>query len=345
MPGEPLTVLMPVLNAMPHLRGTLGSLAAQTYRGFRLLAWDNGSTDGSVEELMRWVPHRIPGRVVRDRPLRLGPCRAALVESAPTELCAWCDADDINTPDRFDKQVRFATENPRFGVVTANVELVDGGGRAVSGSWRLRTDDAEIRYRLRFHNSVNQGSALFRRSVVLHAGNYRDIAPGQDYDMWIRVAAIAPIGALPDVLLRYVRHDANLTSTLDPAQAAEHQTRIVEANAPVLFPGVDRDAALVLRERLVRQRWEGVELGDIMLLRRIAVEAARASGLSHRAFLRTVLYREQARALRLSWLKRFGVVRAMRSGWRRARGMDRPGRTEEPMVKPWPTDRGGKRAA
>jgi hypothetical protein len=41
-----LTVLLPILNAMPYLPEALASLEAQTFRDFEVCFWDNGSTDG-----------------------------------------------------------------------------------------------------------------------------------------------------------------------------------------------------------------------------------------------------------------------------------------------------------
>lgn len=40
---------------MPYLTEALASLEAQTFNDFELCLWDNGSTDGSVEEAKRWI--------------------------------------------------------------------------------------------------------------------------------------------------------------------------------------------------------------------------------------------------------------------------------------------------
>jgi glycosyltransferase involved in cell wall biosynthesis len=54
MPG--LTVIIPALNAMPYFPEALASLEAQTFRHFEVILWDNGSSDGTVEEARRWIP-------------------------------------------------------------------------------------------------------------------------------------------------------------------------------------------------------------------------------------------------------------------------------------------------
>src|SRR5438552_5677499 len=105
--NERVTWLMPVKNGMPYLSETLASIEAQTYRDWEILVWDNGSTDGTLDELRRWIPSRLPGRIIDNRPLSLGNSLAALVEAAGTELCARIDADDVNYPERLERQVAF----------------------------------------------------------------------------------------------------------------------------------------------------------------------------------------------------------------------------------------------
>ena len=115
MQDHQVTWLLPVLNAMPHLRDTLASMADQSWHLHHVIAWDNGSSDGSVEELRRWIPHRLPGRIVTDRPAGLGASLAAMVELADTELCARIDSDDVNEPDRLRAQVELMTGRPEVG--------------------------------------------------------------------------------------------------------------------------------------------------------------------------------------------------------------------------------------
>ena len=96
-----ITVIIPILNAMPHLSEALESLASQTFKDFEVCLWDNGSTEGSVEEANRWIPDRLNGRVVSGNPLPLHECLARMVEEAGTEFVVRMDGDDVCMPDRF----------------------------------------------------------------------------------------------------------------------------------------------------------------------------------------------------------------------------------------------------
>ena len=123
-----VTWLLPVKNGMPFLPTTLASIAEQTYQNFEVLAWDNGSTDGTLEELRKWIPSCLPGRIVSDRPMGLGVSLAEMVKEARTELCARIDADDVNLPDRLEKQVEFLRVHPDVALVGTQFIRLDQNG-------------------------------------------------------------------------------------------------------------------------------------------------------------------------------------------------------------------------
>ena len=77
---------MAVKNGMPYLPETLASIEAQTYRDWEIVVWDNGSTDGTLDELRRWIPSRLAGRVIYGNPLSLGTSLAKLVETARSNM-------------------------------------------------------------------------------------------------------------------------------------------------------------------------------------------------------------------------------------------------------------------
>jgi|GEM_PF-6571817 len=95
---------------MPYLPETLASVEAQTYTNWEVLALDDGSTDSTLEELKKWIPSRLPGRVIAGESAGVGAALARLVKECTTELCARIDGDDINMPERLEKQVGFLSQ-------------------------------------------------------------------------------------------------------------------------------------------------------------------------------------------------------------------------------------------
>ncbi len=305
-----VTWLLPVKNAMPYLTEALASIAAQTYVHHTVLAWDNGSTDGSADELRRWVPSRIPGRVITDQPMGLGACLAKMVEMADSPLCARIDGDDVNLPNRLERQVRFMQLHPEVAVLGTDIQFMNEASEDQPGAWSVSTDDADIRWRLRFCNALNHPTVVFRRDAILRAGNYRDVMPGQDYDLWVRVAQRARLANLPEKLVRYRLLETSVGAT---HRGHDRLERIADRYTAELYPDLSTDQVSRLRRLLASDEDSGVTLGDYRNLRRCATAAARQAREPRAYFRYSTQYRQQARSLLARWLKGKPMVTAARS--------------------------------
>ena len=244
-----VTWLMVVKNALPYLPATLESIAGQTLAAREVIVWDNGSTDGTVEELKRWIPARLPGRLMLDRPLGVGASRAELVRLAETEFCAWIDGDDIAEPQRLEVQLAWLRAHPEIGVLGSQVTRIDEKGAAHGQLEDLPLAPDDILHRLLYTWSLWQPSALFRREAILRAGNYRDVRH-EDYDLWLRVAATSTLANLPQRLLNYRVHAGNLTHAIPPAEAEESMSRAYVETAPALFGLTAAEAGLLRRKKI-----------------------------------------------------------------------------------------------
>lgn len=327
---EPVCGLMPVRNAMPYLRQTLASIAAQDYPDFRLIAWDNGSTDGSADELRAWIGERIPGYVITGRPLPLGRCRATLIDMAECEWCAWFDADDLYRPDRISTQMHAAAQDPGLALIGGAMRVIDEQGQPTGDVRREPMADRELRWALRFCNPIAQPAAMLRRSAVLDAGNYPDVPGGkEDYEMWVRLSAKHTMHNLGAVVVDYRVHAHNVTKRFDNDPAGhQHELRAKLHNE--LFPGLGQAAMFRLFEVLCPHRLIAVERDDLALLDRAVQSVAEATGLPAAALRRAALFRQQRNNLRTRWLKARPVVRPV---WPLLRGAVRlaSGKTDAPV--------------
>jgi glycosyltransferase involved in cell wall biosynthesis len=253
--SAPITWLLAVKNGMPFLPETLDSLEKQTLAGARIIAWDNGSTDGTVEELKRWIPSRIPGRVVVDQPLGLGASLARMVELSDTEFCARIDADDVCLPDRLEVQAAFLRKNAGISVVGSQVLKMDEDGKDLGPHVRLPCGSDGIQHRMLSGHVLWHPSVLFRRDHVLADGNYRDLQPVEDFDLWMRMASHRKLANLEADLLRYRIRAGSITMTSLRANTLE--TALSESygrNAPAVF-GIEPELARKLRRAEIPYAW------------------------------------------------------------------------------------------
>ena len=101
VPPELVSVVVPVLNESADLPEQLAALAAQTYCGpWELIVCDNGSVDGTPQLAASWRD-RLPNLRVVDASDRRGinHARNVGVEHARGDFIAFCDGDDVVTPD------------------------------------------------------------------------------------------------------------------------------------------------------------------------------------------------------------------------------------------------------
>ncbi len=208
--NPPVTWLLPVKNGMPYLTETLASIEAQTYKHWEILVWDNGSTDGTIEELKKWIPARLPGRLIIDRPLDLGESLARMVEICETELCARIDADDINLPERLEKQLEFLADCPETAVLGSWIYAIDQQGSTKDLQTRPLAHD-DIIHQMLTQNVLVHPSVILRKSAILAAGNYRNLNYIEDLDLWLRIARSHKLRNIDIPLIKYRIHNHSTT--------------------------------------------------------------------------------------------------------------------------------------
>src|SRR5688572_26937741 len=130
----PLSVVMPVRNALPYLDAAVESILGQTFKDFEFVIRDDDSTDGSYERLRFWA--------ASDKRIRLfegdsclGPAGSSnwVVGKARAPIVARMDADDVALPHRFRHQLSVLNDNPDAVLIGSVWEGIDRQGRVVRG--------------------------------------------------------------------------------------------------------------------------------------------------------------------------------------------------------------------
>ena len=101
-----VTVLMPVYNVALYVTEAINSILNQTFKDFELLIINDGSTDSTREEVLKFSDSRIRF-VENEKNIGLANTLNRGVELANGEYIARMDGDDISMPNRLYEQVVF----------------------------------------------------------------------------------------------------------------------------------------------------------------------------------------------------------------------------------------------
>ena len=203
-----VSIIIPCFNQGKFLAEAIDSALAQTYRNIEIVVINSGSTDTTAEVMARYTG-RIRAIIVENR----GVSRArnvGITESAG-ELIALLDADDRWLPDKLDHQV------PRL-MASADVALLCSAYRSFTADGQSREVTVEDGFRPTLHqqmvfNHMNAQTALFRRSVLRTVGMFDEtLQRCEDWDLWNRIVARAPIMGTSRVVAEYRRHPGTLST-------------------------------------------------------------------------------------------------------------------------------------
>ena len=194
-----VSVLMAVHNGGRWLSDAVASVSAQTAGDLELIVIDDGSTDETSAIL---AAVRDP-RVRVERRARAGLTRSLnrALRLARAPLVARLDADDLALPARLARQRAFLDSHPDIGLLGTGARVIDADGEE-RGVVRPPEDDRTIRRVLIHHNPFVHSSVMMRRAVVEAVGRYDEsFAVAQDYDLWLRLAAVTRLANLAEALV------------------------------------------------------------------------------------------------------------------------------------------------
>jgi glycosyltransferase involved in cell wall biosynthesis len=198
---------MTSFNGARHLRSQLDSILPQMGPGDELIASDDGSTDGTVEILAAIRDPRV--RVMRG-PSR-GPAEnfASALAQARNHAIFLADQDDVWEHEKLDRQCTYLK---RYVLVVSDCVITDESGAVTHPSYfAINRSRPGLIHNLR-RNSYMGCCMAFRRELLQAA---LPIPPTLAHDWWLGMVAelSGEVLFLPEPLVRYRRHGANVSPT------------------------------------------------------------------------------------------------------------------------------------
>lgn len=126
-----------------------------------------------------------------EKNMGLGEALRVGVENCSYKLIARMDTDDIAKPERFQEQVEIFRKNKEIDLVGTWIDEfweIDNKIE-IQKIRKVPENDREIKEKLKFLNSFNHPTVMYKKNKVLEAGSYSEkYHLMEDYYLWIRMA-------------------------------------------------------------------------------------------------------------------------------------------------------------
>jgi glycosyltransferase involved in cell wall biosynthesis len=188
-----VSIVTPSFNQADYLEATIRSVLEQQNVALEYILVDGSSTDGSIDIIQRyadqlawWVSEKDKGQTDA---LNKG------FSHATGEIFAWLNSDDTYEPGVVAAAVKYLVEHPEVGMVYADTNFIDEKGRIIGRFPAAQTDYRRLR---QGYVHVPQQATFFRADLWRQVGPLDpDFYFAMDYDLWVRLAKLAPFAYLP----------------------------------------------------------------------------------------------------------------------------------------------------
>jgi len=309
-----VSVIIPTYNRALLIGQTLASVQAQTFSDYEVIVVDDGSTDATAQVVagfdgnVKYIAKQNGGQAS---------ARNVGIQYATGEYVAFLDSDDLWLPDKLARQVACLRDTKRQWVYCDTELFDDATGRSLGRYSRTvcRPQQNFVARELLFGDFIASPTPVVRRSVFECVGWFDEspeLRSREDWEMWLRIAALYEVAYVPEVLARYRIHSGGVTFGQDPLTVMHSRMAVVAravAFAPDIYAGLRRRA---LANVCVAAGGSLVTRGDLGSARVTFVRAMAFWPLSGRAYMgwfMTLLGRQVTRALvaALLWVRRYGV--------------------------------------
>lgn len=193
----------------------LSSMLRQTFKDYEVVLVASGEKEFAKKQAARsrkirlffFEQRAIPGKSLplKEKLYGIITARNLCLSHARGEYLAFADYDDISLPGRLKSQLEFLQSHRKIGAVGSSMIIIDAQGKEIGRRAAFETDEKIRSHMLQF-NPVPQPTLMARAALVRKAGGYRQGEIPEDFDLWVRMAAITKFHNLQTPLVKYRIH-------------------------------------------------------------------------------------------------------------------------------------------
>ncbi len=201
------SVVISVFNKEKYIANTLNSVLAQTFTDFEVVLLNDGSTDNSEAEILKFKDPRI--RYFSKENRGASAARNFTIQQAEANYIALMDADDYWYPFYLEEQNRLLNKFPNESVFATATEI-KRNGKTFKNTYSIRTIDEDAVLVDYFEASQLDSvllsiSTVLKKEVFANVGWYDPkIKSGEDTDLYVRIGLKYKVVFSPKVCATYI---------------------------------------------------------------------------------------------------------------------------------------------
>jgi hypothetical protein len=193
-----VSVIIPTFNRWPWVGEAVGSVFAQTFSDFELIVVDDGSTDCTGAELVRFGSRL---RLLTQPHRGVSAARNLAVRYARGSYLAFLDSDDLWLPQKLAIQTAFMEQNPSAQICQTEEIWIRNGVR-VNPKAKHRKPSGDIFIPSLELCLVSPSAVMLTRNLFEQVGGFDESLPVcEDYDLWLRIAVDRSVALIDEPLV------------------------------------------------------------------------------------------------------------------------------------------------
>ena len=224
--GDAVTVVIGAYNAGAWIGQTLESVLGQTHPVLEVLVVDDGSTD-NTPEIVRSFGRRVQYMA---EPHHGRPQRNRGIQAARGDLVAFVDADDYWDPVKLERQLELLRARQVQWAICDSLWLEEATG-TLTAPVGAALGEGDILEALFLNNFIVASSPIVTRRVFDEIGYFDEtpeIAPVEDWDLWLRIAARFPVATVREPLVTLRLHADSFLAATPMKQRVRSLERVVD---------------------------------------------------------------------------------------------------------------------
>jgi glycosyltransferase involved in cell wall biosynthesis len=212
-----ISVVIPAYNSAAYIRETLESVLAQTYPPLETIVIDDGSTD-TTAEIVQSYAGRV--RLLQQDHQGVSAARNLGIKEARGDYIAFVDSDDLWLPEKLRLQAACLLEKDVVWV-TCYVDYFSDKSGQILYHYRKKLYEGDVLEQEFVYKFIRSPTPVVKRTVFEEIGYFNeeyDVRTIEDTDMWLRIAARYPLGAVYKVLALKREYPASSSNSMPEAE-------------------------------------------------------------------------------------------------------------------------------